>query len=469
MPWPTTSTDPCVTEPVCRQPVDGINAFTVILLDALHPAVNIPAFNANASIYVENSDWMVEGQIIFIEDAGYYEVVTVTDTENVVVKNLGYTGNVNGVGQFTVAAGVSPGGVNGIDGADGADGADGTNGINGTNGSDGDSAFPTDAKGQLMVDTGALPHPHVVALNAGTDGQVPAYDATQTNGIIPVTIAPNAALDNAIARFNGTTGKPVPVQSSLLLVTDSGNLQISTGDAKGTNATDLQSERTASTRVASGTRSVICGGNNNMATGQDASIVGGNGNYATFQGASVGGGTGNLASGQDATVPGGFGCQALGANSIATGRFALTATNGQRSHSAGRFADLGDAQIVDNLLRNATADATPTELFLDGTGVLFVISDSQTWGLTGTVLGVKDDGTSSFWKFEGVIKRWPGVALVAAITPTLIAQDAGAAAWAVAVTADAGNLSLKIAVTGAAASNIRWHAHVLVNTVGWPP
>jgi hypothetical protein len=46
--------------------------------------------------------------------------------------------------------------------------------------------------------------------------------------------------------------------------------------------------------------------------------------------------------------------------------------------------------------------------------------------------------------------------MVAACTPTQIAVDAGAAAWAVAVTADTTLGCLAVTATGEAAKTIRW-------------
>jgi hypothetical protein len=46
--------------------------------------------------------------------------------------------------------------------------------------------------------------------------------------------------------------------------------------------------------------------------------------------------------------------------------------------------------------------------------------------------------------------------LVAAVTPTVIAQDVGAATWVLAITADTTNGGIAVTVTGQAATTIRW-------------
>lgn len=472
MPWPETSTEPCVTEPVCRQPVDGINAFTVILLDDLHPAVDIPAFGDEATIAVGNADWLAEGEPLFIQYAGTYEVIEIIDTEHVKVENLGYPGNINGSGQFTVGAHVVATGLQGPAGAIGATGATGATGQQGPIGAAGDPVvFPTDSKGQIMVDTGTLPSPDIVALNAGSDGQVPAYDATTTEGIVPTTILPNTGTDNAILRQNGATGKPVPGQTSLMSVSDQGNLQAVGGDARNATATDLQTQRTATTQVASAATSTISGGRENTASGIDSTVIGGRGNLSTGLAATSGGFL--SAAGGDYAFAIGYGCIAFGPYTLATGKQASALSHGQRVHSAGPFAATGDCQVLEFFLRNSTTDATPTILFLDGASIGMTLGpDGLAMGFQGFVTGRQDNGDTAYWKFEGVATVDGALALVAAVTATLIAASAGcAASWgqAARVTVTVVGVDLRITVTGTAANNIRWHCHLLTNTVVFPP
>jgi hypothetical protein len=65
------------------------------------------------------------------------------------------------------------------------------------------------------------------------------------------------------------------------------------GNARGANAVDLQSVRTANTQVASGARSVIVAGQNNSVTATDSIIVGGNGNTLNKVTSFIGGGQSN--------------------------------------------------------------------------------------------------------------------------------------------------------------------------------
>lgn len=94
------------------------------------------------------------------------------------------------------------------------------------------------------------------------------------------------------------------------------------GNARGANAVDLQVARVLASpsQVASGTTSVISGGQNNTASGESSVIAGGSGSTASGRGSVVGGGENNTASGLFATVPGGRNNVASGENSFAVGR-----------------------------------------------------------------------------------------------------------------------------------------------------
>jgi hypothetical protein len=80
------------------------------------------------------------------------------------------------------------------------------------------------------------------------------------------------------------------------------------GNARGTNAVDLQQSRSANTMVASGAGATISGGTSNTASGNGSTVVGGSGNVASG-GSSVAGGVNCTASGDDSV--------ALGSNSQA--------------------------------------------------------------------------------------------------------------------------------------------------------
>lgn len=91
------------------------------------------------------------------------------------------------------------------------------------------------------------------------------------------------------------------------------------GDKRGANAVDLQTSRPASTRVASGAFSVICGGEGNIANSSHAVAVGGQTSQATGQASFVGGGLSNAAAGYASVVVGGASNNANAQYSVISG------------------------------------------------------------------------------------------------------------------------------------------------------
>jgi hypothetical protein len=121
----------------CQQPiipsgvngVDGINAFNFNTGSFPLPAVNSEvSFNVKAINPFKNS-WFAVGQIVFIETAGYFQVVSITGTNQVRLKNLGYSDtNFTPPAQGTeipANSKISPAGLQGPSGGTGGAGANG--------------------------------------------------------------------------------------------------------------------------------------------------------------------------------------------------------------------------------------------------------------------------------------------------------------------------------------------------------
>jgi hypothetical protein len=90
--------------------VNGLNAFTTTTAQFI-----VPAIGANVTLAVSNSNpstgsWAVPGQSIYIENAGYYTVVSSTTT-SIVVTNTNTTGNTAPGTTVTSGQQVSPAGV----------------------------------------------------------------------------------------------------------------------------------------------------------------------------------------------------------------------------------------------------------------------------------------------------------------------------------------------------------------------
>jgi len=110
--------------------VDGINAFNFTTASFTMPAVNSNVtVNVKATNPFKNS-WFAVGQIVFIETAGYFQVVSITGSNQVALKNLGYSdANFTPAAPATTIASnvkVSPAGLKGSTGASGSAGASGT-------------------------------------------------------------------------------------------------------------------------------------------------------------------------------------------------------------------------------------------------------------------------------------------------------------------------------------------------------
>jgi hypothetical protein len=234
------------------------------------------------------------------------------------------------------------------------------------------------------------------------------------------------------------------------------------GDKRGLNAVDLQTARSVSTAVASGQYSLVAG-LNNTASGEQAVSLCGNDNVASAAWSATLAGNTNVASGVGAVALGGVENLANGTNSVASGGFATAhGIVAARVHATeGDISGAGAAQQGHYLLCVLTDDDTPTIATAEGTVAASVtnqlrITASYAYAFSGRVIAYS--GTiASGWTFQGVLRRNSTTAvLVGAVTPVLIDQDGGAAAWAVAVTADTTLNCLRVTVTGAAATTICW-------------
>jgi hypothetical protein len=265
------------------------------------------------------------------------------------------------------------------------------------------------------------------------------------------------------------------------------------GNKRGTQAIDWQIYRTAAADVASGSRSFIGGGGQNRASGSYSVVAGGNINlaisdysfvgggysnsaqtsYSTIAGgsanltnatyASVLGGYNNSVTGQWGSCVGGRDCSISGLVSIGGGWGAKTINDYCAVYSAGNFAAIGDAQNVSMVLRAQTTNATQTSLTADqsspATGNQLTLADNSAMTVKGLVTSRQNTtGDTATWEFTCAIKRGSGAgatAMVAACTPTAVAADSGASAWALSVTADTTRGALSIKFTGEASKTIR--------------
>jgi hypothetical protein len=204
--------------------------------------------------------------------------------------------------------------------------------------------------------------------------------------------------------------------------------------------------------------SVVLGGQSNTANNSTSGVFAGQLNTASGGSSVVVGGTSHNASSTSSAVIGG----SQGTTRSIIGNFVTPASSIPISSAS------GVQQLGTLLLGRQTTDATPTVLRSNTTAASttnqVILANNSAYAFQGTcIANVTGGGTTSGWKFEGVIKRGANAAstaLVAAVTPMVIAQDAGAVTWVLAVTADTTNGGIAVTVTGAAATTIRWVAKI---------
>jgi hypothetical protein len=217
----------------------------------------------------------------------------------------------------------------------------------------------------------------------------------------------------------------------------------------------------------------IGGGGSNTASGSYAAIAGGVANTSSNTASVVVGGQSNTSSSGNCAVIAGLNNTANGASSVVAG-----GSQGAARSISGNFvtpassnpitAGTGRTQTATLLLGRQTTDATATVLASDTSAAAttnqVILPNNSAYTFQGTcIANVTGGGTTSGWKFEGVIKRGANAAstaLVAAVTPVVIAQDVAAATWVLAITADTTNGGIAVTVTGAAATTIRWVAKI---------
>ena len=227
---------------------------------------------------------------------------------------------------------------------------------------------------------------------------------------------------------------------------------------------------------ATGIRSVSVGGQNNLANGDNNSIVGGkdNSTNASYTHQFIGGGSTNISSGGGYSVTGGGEGNTNNSNFGFISGGAYGTTRGIKGNHvfpacvAPIDVVAGVSQSALLVLGTQTTTATATALTTDGgaasTNNQVILPNNSAYVFQGTcIANVTGGSTTSGWEFQGVIKRGANAAsttLVAAVTPTVIAQDALAATWVLAITADTTNGGIRVTVTGVAATTIRWVSRI---------
>ena len=274
---------------------------------------------------------------------------------------------------------------------------------------------------------------------ASTAGTVPTVNTTYLNGLL-TTGKYTLEADSTVTTQTSSVIQSSTTNANLVIAPNGTGALVASipdgtatgGNARGTNAVDLQTTRTAATNIATGVNSTISGGASNTASSNYSTVSGGQSNtastnaYATVVGGqnntasglhSVTGGASNTASGQASFVANGgntasggysaafgFGTNVSGNNSFAVGAYGLSYLTSQSTIASGRFTTTGDAQqsLLTARKQDTLTTGATTVLSLDGTGVTNLIipnGNNRAWNvqintiavvttITGTATGV---------------------------------------------------------------------------------
>jgi len=240
---------------------------------------------------------------------------------------------------------------------------------------------------------------------------------------------------------------------------------------------------------ASGTDSFAAAIANNTssfgATGANSVAIGANAKSQSFRSIAIGRaavanaesavaiGTSIFASGVS-SVTIGTNCSAESAYGYASGFHSHTeATYGKKVYASGRFSGTGDAQTGTFVLRSDTTDATPEALTTDnsaaGTTDQIILPNNSAYAFHGTIVAREQASAGTdcaAWKIEGLIRREGSAGTTVLVNSATTVLD-NTPAWGMALSADTTNGGLKIEVTGAAATNIRFVATISTSEVSY--
>lgn len=315
---------------------------------------------------------------------------------------------------------------------------------------------------------GALTNWTEAVSTAAPNATIPAVSFTATNAASNV---------DAVLRSKGTGATLANIPDN----TTTG------GNKRGTSATDLQKSRNNANQIALGNFSTIAGGRNNRADGSDSVVAGGTTNQANGTESFVGGGNDCQATGNQSTCSGGQTNAATMQGSTVSGGRSNTSNGLYSWIPGGRLgtcrsvesssargisaysATAGQAQEQTYILAQRTTNATTTPLCTDTAASASatnqaILPNNFAYVLKGLCVAREAaTGDTKSWEFTAHIKRGANAAstaMVAAATVNVLSNDAGAAAWVLAVGADTTLGALSITATGEAAKTIGWVATI---------
>jgi len=216
-------------------------------------------------------------------------------------------------------------------------------------------------------------------------------------------------------------------------------------------ATGANSVAIGNLAKASGSKAV-CISNTSTASGNNSGVFGGASGTASGGGAIVFGGSSNTASGENSTARGYYGN-----------------TNGIRlKHATGVYPNMQGAYYV---LSYSTSNATPIALntsnWTPSATNQIILPNNSAYAFSGTIIARQQasQGTAcAAWEIKGLIRREGSAGTTVLVNSATTVLD-NTPSWGMALSADTTNGGLKIQVTGAASTNIRWVATINTSEV----
>jgi len=158
-------------------------------------------------------------------------------------------------------------------------------------------------------------------------------------------------------------------------------------------------------------------------------------------------------------------------DAINLGREIKNDTKGKFVWGNGQFSANGDSQEGRFILRSDTTDATSEALTTNkgiaSTDNQIILPNNSAYAFHGTIVARQQasGGTASAaWKIEGLIRREGSAGTTVLVNSATTVLD-NTPSWGMALSADTTNGGLKIEVTGAASTNIRWVATIHTSEV----
>jgi hypothetical protein len=242
--------------------------------------------------------------------------------------------------------------------------------------------------------------------------------AAPTGGVT----GPASSTDNAIVRWNGTGGTAIQ-DMSVASIDDNGNLSLA---AAGSN-----------TFGAATYRSAAFGSSHTIATGMVGCLVVGER------------------------------CQCIASFSLATGSYAKAEHYGEHAITSGvapTASTVGSAQFVTAVLMGTTANAVAKEIFLGNGGRFTLLASGTTYSCFVMAHARKAAGGGASMFRQVLIERNGNTTQLVGAVQT-VGVDINAAGYAVTLTADDANDSLKVEVTGAGTDALDWVVTILATKI----